>query len=131
APARPNYSLVLYYTAERPVKENSLLGRFVNGSDAFRDSRFKLIPSIIEGYWMVKRAVGTKACLLGKEVTRRYLRHDNFLEINVDIGSSSVARSVIDLVLGYGHEEEELPEYILGTVRLSHVTPESAITLKD
>ncbi|KAL8115938.1 hypothetical protein AgCh_022436 [Apium graveolens] len=80
APARPNYSLVLYYTAERPVKENSLLGRFVNGSDAFRDSRFKLIPSIIEGYWMVKRAVGTKACLLGKEVTRRYLRHDNFLE---------------------------------------------------
>lgn len=48
APARPNYSLVLYYAAERPVKENSLLGRFVDGSDAFRDSRFKLIPSIIE-----------------------------------------------------------------------------------
>ncbi|XP_074364798.1 protein ENHANCED DISEASE RESISTANCE 2-like isoform X2 [Apium graveolens] len=143
-PARPNYSLVLYYAAERPVKENSLLGRFVDGSDAFRDSRFKLIPSIIEGYWMVKRAVGTKACLLGKAVTCIYLRQDNFLEIDVDIGSSSVARSVIGLVLGYvtslivdlailieGQEEEELPEYILGTVRLSHVTPESAITLKD
>ncbi|KAI3933655.1 hypothetical protein MKW92_053266 [Papaver armeniacum] len=63
-PAKPNYSLVMYF-------------------DTFRDSRFKLIPSIKEGYWMVKRAVGTKACLLGKAVTCRYLRQDNFLEIDV------------------------------------------------
>ena len=30
---------------------------------------------------MVKRAVGTKACLLGKAVTCNYLRKDNFLEV--------------------------------------------------
>ncbi|KAK8523391.1 hypothetical protein V6N12_047911 [Hibiscus sabdariffa] len=100
-PAKPNYSLVLYYAADRPVNKNSLLGRFVDGTDRFRDARFKLIPSIVEGYWMVKRAVGTKACLLGKAVTCKYFRQDNFLEIDVDIGSSSVARSVISLVLGY------------------------------
>ncbi|XP_072991915.1 protein ENHANCED DISEASE RESISTANCE 2 isoform X2 [Typha latifolia] len=139
-PAKPNYSLVLYYGAERPVKKDSLLGRFIDGTDVFRDARFKLIPSIIEGYWMIKRAVGTKACLLGKAVTCRYLRQDNFLEIDVDIGSSSVARSIISLVLGYvtsivvdlailieATEEEELPEYILGTVRLNRVRPDSAI----
>ena len=34
-----------------------------------------------QGYWMVKRAVGTKACLLGKAVTCKYLRQDNFLEV--------------------------------------------------
>ncbi|KAK9100412.1 hypothetical protein Scep_023842 [Stephania cephalantha] len=100
-PAKPNYSLVLYYGADRPVRKGSLLSRFIDGNDMFRDSRFKLIPSIVEGYWMVKRAVGTKACLLGKAVTCRYLRQDNFLEIDVDIGSSSVARSIISLVLGY------------------------------
>ncbi|XP_056162623.1 protein ENHANCED DISEASE RESISTANCE 2 isoform X4 [Syzygium oleosum] len=139
-PARPNYSLVTYYASDRPVKKDSLLGNFVDGSDAFRDSRFKLIPSIVEGYWMVKRAVGTKACLLGKAVTCKYLRQDNFLEIDVDIGSSSVARSVIGLVLGYvtsivvdlailveAKEESELPEYILGTVRLNRLTPDSAL----
>jgi hypothetical protein len=93
--------LVMYYAAERPVNKDSLLGRFIDGTDAFRDARFKLIPSIVEGYWMVKRAVGTKACLLGKAVTCNYLRQDNFLEIDVDIGSSSVARSIIGLVLGY------------------------------
>ena len=47
-PARPNYSLVLYYAADRPITKNSLLGKFVDGSDMFRDSRFKLIPRIVE-----------------------------------------------------------------------------------
>ncbi|KAK4431825.1 protein ENHANCED DISEASE RESISTANCE 2-like [Sesamum alatum] len=142
-PARPNYSLVLYYAANRPVKKDSLLGKFIDGTDMFRDSRFKLIPSIVEGYWMVKRAVGTKACLLGKAVTCKYLRQDNFLEIDVDIGSSSVARGVISLVLGYvtslvvdlaivieAKEEAELPEYILGTVRLNRVELDSAVPLE-
>lgn len=109
----------------------------------FRDSRLKLIPSIVEGYWMVKRAVGTKACLLGKAVTCKYLRQDNFLEIDVDIGSSSVARGVINVVLGYvtslvvdlailieAKEEAELPEYILGTVRLNRVKLDSAVPLE-
>ncbi|KAG8372634.1 hypothetical protein BUALT_Bualt12G0087000 [Buddleja alternifolia] len=141
-PARPNYSLVLYYAAHRPVNKDSLLGKFIDGTDSFRDSRFKLIPSIVQGYWMVKRAVGTKACLLGKAVTCKYLRQGNFLEIDVDIGSSSVARSVIGLVLGYvtsivvdlalvveAKEEDELPEYILGTVRLNRVQCDSAVPL--
>uniref|UniRef100_A0A0D9X891 START domain-containing protein n=2 Tax=Leersia perrieri TaxID=77586 RepID=A0A0D9X891_9ORYZ len=141
-PAKPNYNLVMYYAAERPVNKDSLLGRFIDGTDAFRDARFKLIPSIVEGYWMVKRAVGTKACLLGKAVTCNYLRQDNFLEIDVDIGSSSVARSIIGLVLGYvtsivvdlailieAKEEKELPEYILGTVRLNRANPDSAVRI--
>ncbi|CAN1172281.1 Protein ENHANCED DISEASE RESISTANCE 2 [Linum perenne] len=142
-PAKPNYSLVLYYAADRPVNKESLLGKFVDGTDMFRDSRFKLIPSIIEGYWMVKRAVGSKACLLGKAVTCKYLRQDNFLEIDVDIGSSSVARSIIGLVLGYvtslvvdlailieAKEEAELPEFVLGTVRLNRLKPQSAVAFE-
>ncbi|KQJ98445.1 protein ENHANCED DISEASE RESISTANCE 2-like isoform X2 [Brachypodium distachyon] len=141
-PAKPNYNLVMYYAAEKPVNKESLLGRFIDGTDAFRDARFKLIPSIVEGYWMVKRAVGTRACLLGKAVTCNYLRQDNFLEIDVDIGSSSVARSIIGLVLGYvtsivvdlailieAKEEKDLPEYILGSVRLNRINPESAVAI--
>uniref|UniRef100_A0A0D6R473 START domain-containing protein n=1 Tax=Araucaria cunninghamii TaxID=56994 RepID=A0A0D6R473_ARACU len=139
-PAKPNYSMVFYFGANRPIRKGSLLDKFVNGDDMFRDERFKLIPSISEGYWMVKRAVGTKACLLGRAVTCSYLRQDNFLEIDVDIGSSSVARSIIGLVLGYvtslvidlailieGKEKDELPEYLLGTVRINRVRLDSAI----
>ena len=47
-PAKPNYNLVMYYAAEKPVNKESLLGRFIDGTDAFRDARFKLIPSIVE-----------------------------------------------------------------------------------
>lgn len=138
-PATPNYSLVFYFGAEKPISKGSLLDRFVNGSDAFRDSRFKLIPRITKGYWFVKRAVGSKACLLGQAVTCRYVRQCNFLEIDVDIGSSSVARSIINLVLKHvtslvvdmailieGREEAELPEYLLGTTRVIQITLESA-----
>ncbi|KAH9296787.1 hypothetical protein KI387_028469, partial [Taxus chinensis] len=100
-PAKPNYSMVFYFGANRPIRKGSLLDKFANGDDMFRDERFKLIPSIAEGYWMVKRAVGTKACILGRAVSCSYLRQDNFLEIDVDIGSSSVARGIIGLVLGY------------------------------
>ena len=44
-----------------------------------------MIFYILQGYWMVKRAVGTKACLLGKAVTCNYLRKDNFLEVNFNL----------------------------------------------
>lgn len=140
-PATPNYSLVFYFGSTKPICKGSLLDQFVDGSAAYRDSRFKLIPRIVEGYWFVKRAVGTKACLLGKAVTCRYIRQENFLEIDVDIGSSSVARSIINLVLGHitnltvdmailieAKDEVELPEYLLGTTRVSRVEPKLAKT---
>jgi len=58
----------------------------------------------------------------------------NYFEVDVDVGSSSVARSILNLVRGYarsviidfhflieGQKDDELPEQILGGVRLSNV----------
>ncbi|TXG74582.1 hypothetical protein ES288_1Z031200v1 [Gossypium darwinii] len=70
--------LVLYYAAERPVRKDSLLEKFADGTDQFLKS--SVVSKCSKGYWMVKRAVGTKACLLGKAVTCKYFRQDNFLE---------------------------------------------------
>lgn len=50
-PAKPNYSMVLYFAAEKPIQPGSLLDQFANGDDAFRNSRFKLIPSIVEVFF--------------------------------------------------------------------------------
>jgi hypothetical protein len=47
-PAKPHYSLVMYFVADKPIQPGSLLDQFANGDDAFRNSRFKLIPSIVE-----------------------------------------------------------------------------------
>nr|GEZ76873.1 protein enhanced disease resistance 2-like [Tanacetum cinerariifolium] len=45
-PCASTYNLVLYYMTRTPLEESVLLERFVKGDDAFRNSRFKLIPYI-------------------------------------------------------------------------------------
>ncbi|KAH9660739.1 Pleckstrin (PH) and lipid-binding START domains-containing protein [Citrus sinensis] len=110
-PGSTTYSLALYYMMTTPVKDAPLLESFINGDDAYRNSRFKLIPYISE--------------------------------LGVDIGSSTVARGVVSLVLGYlnnlviemafliqANTEEELPEFLLGTCRLNHLDAAKAVLLK-
>ncbi|GFP79339.1 protein enhanced disease resistance 2-like [Phtheirospermum japonicum] len=114
--------------------------RFVDGDDDFRNSRLKLIPSVPKGSWIVRQSVGSTACLLGKSVDCNYIRGHNYLEIDVDIGSSTVAKGVLGLVIGVittlvvdmaflvqGNTPEELPERLIGAVRLSHLELSSAI----
>ncbi|KAL4298247.1 hypothetical protein GQ457_12G019560 [Hibiscus cannabinus] len=47
-PGSPTYTLALYYMIKSPIEDHPLLYKFVNGDDAFRNSRFKLIPYISE-----------------------------------------------------------------------------------
>ncbi|KAJ6854040.1 protein ENHANCED DISEASE RESISTANCE 2-like [Iris pallida] len=134
------HSAVFYFAAEEPISPGSLLHRFVNGDDAFRNSRFKIVNRIVKGPWIVKAAVGNyAACLLGKALTCRYHRGENYLEIDVDIGSSAIANAVLHLALGYvtavtidmgfvveGQTEEELPERLIGAVRIAQMEMGSA-----
>jgi hypothetical protein len=41
--------------------------------DAFRNDRWKVIPRIAEGSWMVQRAVGTKPALLAQKLTHTWI----------------------------------------------------------
>lgn len=139
-PGASNHSLALYYMLKSPLEETPLLERFVNGDDAFRNSRFKLIPYISKGSWIVKQSVGKKACLVGQALESHYTRGKNYLELDIDVGSSTVARGVVSLVLGYlnnlvmelafviqADTEEELPELLLGTCRLNHLDASKAV----
>ncbi|KAH7839936.1 hypothetical protein Vadar_010502 [Vaccinium darrowii] len=131
-PGRDHYSAVFYFSTDEPIQSGSLLDRFVNGDDSFRNSRFKIVNRIVKGPWIVKAAVGNySACLLGKALTCKYYRGENYLEIDVDIGSSAIANAVLKLALGYvtavtvdmgfvveGQTEEELPEKLFGAVRV-------------
>ncbi|KAJ1296050.1 hypothetical protein BS78_01G269400 [Paspalum vaginatum] len=138
-PGTTNYSMVFYFVTKKLIP-NSLLQRFVDGDDEFRNSRFKLIPSVPKGSWIVRQSVGSTPCLLGKAVDITYIRGSNYLEIDVDIGSSTVANGVLGLVCGVittlvvdmaflvqGNTYEELPERLIGAVRMSHIELSSAI----
>ncbi|XP_039017410.1 protein ENHANCED DISEASE RESISTANCE 2-like isoform X2 [Hibiscus syriacus] len=142
-PGSTTYTLALYYKMNTPVEDSPLLYNFINGDNAYRNSRFKLIPYISKGSWIVKQSVGKKACLIGQALEINYFRGKNYLELGIDIGSSTVARGVVSLVLGYlnnlviemafliqANTEEELPEYLLGTCRLNHLDATRSVTVK-
>ncbi|KAL9177374.1 hypothetical protein ABFS82_01G054400 [Erythranthe guttata] len=118
----------------------SLLQWFVDGDDEFRNSRLKLIPSVPKGSWIVRQSVGSTPCLLGKAVDCNYIRGPTYLEVDVDIGSSTVANGVLGLVVGVitslvvdmaflvqANATDELPERLIGAVRVSHIELSSAI----
>lgn len=113
-----------------------LLRRFLSEEedDSFRTCRFKLIPRIVKGSWVVKKGVGSKPAIVGNKLTQTYSRGDNYFEIDVDVNSTSVGVGIFKLVAGYvknlildlnfviqGNGADELPEHILGGARLSHI----------
>lgn len=138
-PGSTHYSMVFYFVTKKLVP-GSLLQRFVDGDDEFRTSRLKLIPSVPKGSWIVRQSVGSTPCLLGKAVDCNYIRGPKYLEIDVDIGSSTVANGVLGIVIGVmttlvvdmaflvqANTVDELPEQLIGAIRLSHIELSSAI----
>ena len=100
--------------------------------DDFRNARFKLIPNITDGPWVVKAAVRSKPALIGRKVVCRYFKTATYMELDVNVSSSIIASQIIGVCRGYakhftadvgiviqGEEEDELPEMLLsvGSVR--------------
>ncbi|XP_062189579.1 protein ENHANCED DISEASE RESISTANCE 2-like isoform X2 [Phragmites australis] len=138
-PGSTHYSLVMYFVTSS-LKKGSLLQRFFDGDDDFRNSRLKLIPSVPKSSWIVRQSVGSTPCLLGKAVDCSYVRGPGYLEVDVDIGSSAVANGVLGLVFGVvttlvvdmafliqANTFDELPEQVIGAARLAHVEPSTAV----
>lgn len=113
-------------------------------ADARRNKRFKLIPNIPKGSWIIRQSVGTTPVLLGQKLTTKYSRGKNYFEVDVDISSSSVAASVTNLVAGAtksltvdlgvlieGQTAHTLPEHLLGTIRLSAIDLKTAAYLDE
>ncbi|XP_021289036.1 protein ENHANCED DISEASE RESISTANCE 2 [Herrania umbratica] len=141
-PGSTHYSMVFYFVT-RELVPGTLLHRFVDGDDEFRNSRLKLIPSVPKGSWIVRQSVGSTPCLLGKAVDCNYIRGAKYLEVDIDIGSSTVANGVLGLVIGVittlvvdmaflvqANTTDELPERLIGAVRVSHIELSSAIVPK-
>uniref|UniRef100_A0A7C8Z1N7 Protein ENHANCED DISEASE RESISTANCE 2 C-terminal domain-containing protein n=1 Tax=Opuntia streptacantha TaxID=393608 RepID=A0A7C8Z1N7_OPUST len=139
-PSKENYSAIAYFVATEPLREGSLMDQFVKGDDGFRDSRLKLIANIVKGPWLVKKAVGEQAiCIIGRALNCKYCIGKNFLEVDIDIGSSVVASAIVHLAFGYvttltvdlaflieSQTDSELPEKLLGAFRFSELQPDSA-----
>lgn len=142
-PGPPFYHGVYYYAindmrtidGSDGTPSSKLCNKFFFGdSDEFRDRTFKLIPQIVQGNFIVRKAVGSTPAIMGKKLRQLYVKSDRFMEVVLDCGSSPVATGVIRLSLGYakslvvdmgflfeGDEDEYLPERIFGCVRMKNI----------
>ena len=141
-PGPPAYTLAMYYVCKDPaaLKDQATpLGRvarpfFFGDDDTYRDARFKLTPRMLDSNWVVRKAVGQRPAVLGKQLKQWYWRGADYLEIDIDIGSSQIAAGVVRLCGGYakalvvdisfvieGKRDDELPEQILGTIQIRNL----------
>lgn len=141
-PGPPLYHIVMYFGCDdiEELKDTTTpLGRltkpfFFGDDDNFRDNTFKLIPRIVDGNFVVKKAVGTKPAIIGRKLKQHYIRDPRFMELIVDISSDSIAKSVVGLSMGYakqivpemvfvleGDTADTLPERILAGARLKNL----------
>lgn len=141
-PTVPEHSLAI--TFGRPIDDGPLpplVQRFLEGIDC--NETFKLIPAVREGPWLVRTGVGSSPVLIAKQIACSWHRlRSHQLECVVDVASDSVARAILGLISGATRhlvidlaflveatEEADLPECLLGAVRLGRIDLSRAVPL--
>ncbi|KAF1773141.1 protein of unknown function DUF1336 [Phytophthora cactorum] len=138
-PNADNLSLVIYWllppAPKSPEEEDDtaafhrLLNKFCDeGDDDFRNNRFKLIPNLVEGPWVLQTLL-----------TQRYFCRSNYFELDLDVASSTAAQYIGSMCQSWasylqmhlymtlqGEKEDELQERILGGVDVSYLNLELA-----
>lgn len=90
----------------------------------------------------MKKAIGNKPAILGNKIstTYHYSVGRNYYEIDVDVGSSKVGSGIFKICKSYakgitvdmsfvleGQTVEELPEVVIGGIRMHQIDVEGAI----
>eukprot|EP00656_Telonema_subtile_P045060 TRINITY_DN51325_c0_g1_i2.p1 TRINITY_DN51325_c0_g1~~TRINITY_DN51325_c0_g1_i2.p1 ORF type:complete len:267 (-),score=39.34 TRINITY_DN51325_c0_g1_i2:108-908(-) len=136
-----NYQVNIYWCQTREFLSPAWQ-RFVAADAASRNLKFKMIPKVVEGSWIVKKACGETPAILGKKLPQHFSSSPNFFEILIDVTESTVAGSLVSLMLSYakslvvdmafvveGQAGDELPEEIIGGIRLSRIDLKSVDSL--
>ena len=145
-PGPPHYNVVHLYgriigEGEDAAFDNAY-NRFKSGNAAYRNARLKFFPTIVTGPWAVKLAAsqlgGNRPCLIGNKLSVTYNDGPNYIEVNIDIGSSKIASTLNGLIIRSAkglcvdecfliesQQDDELPERFIGLSRFIHCTLET------
>jgi hypothetical protein len=111
--------------------------RFLSGDDEYKNKRIKLIPAIVQASWIVRKTVGKPVpALIGNKLKCHWRQTEDLLECTCDVTSSMAAAAIVSViksscrnivcdlvVLLEGQHEDELPERVIGAVRVIHHDP--------
>lgn len=119
------------------------LAQWIMGDTQYKNQRLKLIPYVVQGPWVVRNLVTGKPAIIGTKLPVTYQVSNNLLVAELDIGNSSnTAKRIVSLCRRYmnaltcdigfvvqGNTNEELPEQMLGAIRIRGVDPLKAPTI--
>jgi hypothetical protein len=70
--------------------------RFLAGDDAYKNKRIKLLTSVVDANWMVKKAIGQPVpALIGNKLSCYYKQTEDLCECTCDVNSSMAAAAIV------------------------------------
>lgn len=137
----PFGNFVMYFSVSDDMPENvaNVWKKFKSGDQLYRDSRLKLLPVVVEGPWIVKKAVGngTAPALLSQSIPLQYYftmgekNKKDIFEVDVIISASRIAKGILNVVKSHTNKltialgiiieattEADLPEVVLCSSQL-------------
>ena len=140
------------FTSQYNTPHDRAMYKFIIGDDAYKNSKLKLIPTITEGNYIVRKLVKGKPVIIGKKLPVTYIYEPanpsegkaEYFEADLDIGSSSTtAKKIVSVCKKYmttltidmgfvveGDCESDLPERIMTSTRIHHFDPDLTQTLQ-
>jgi len=113
--------------------EGVLFQRFCEMSSEERDQRFKVLPKVVEGPWLVKQGVPDRPGVVGRKLQCQHFLREDHLEVSINCISSPAGRRIVQLLTGAarhfsmelfiileGQRQDELPERVLGGLSVYH-----------
>ena len=141
-PAEPYLSVVMILRRRQLERActpaDRILSEFIHGTDVFRKERFKFIPRVERCSPILRKGItllgGERPTLICRKIANKFFRGDNYLELDINISSSSAAKSLSNLLLPAmknvsilfaftieGRDDDELPEELLGAMAVTNV----------
>ena len=126
--------------------------KFIKGDQQYRDGKLKLLPIVVDGPWIVRKAVGpgTSPAMIGRDLPLQYYFSEPtvtkklIFEVDVLISASRIARGILNVVKGHTKsltiafafiieacEEAELPETVLCAFQVHSLNLEDCPQLPD
>lgn len=152
----PFSNFVAYFTIppieQMPANIAHVWSRFIKGDQQYRDGKLKLLPVVVDGPWIVKKAVGpgTSPAMIGRDLPLQYYFTEptatkkGVYEVDVLVTASRIARGILNVVKGHvrvisiafafiieASEDAQLPETVLCAFQVHSLHLEDCPNLPD
>ena len=97
---RPMHTVMVFELDKVALQEDkpfaNAFQRFLQGDDAYKNKRIKLLTSVVDANWMVKKAIGQPVpALIGNKLSCYYRQADDLCECTCDVNSSMAAAAIV------------------------------------